>query len=195
MRSIFGILSTAASIYSILLLIRIIFSWFGGMVSGNSVNILTRITDPYLNWWRRTLNLRIGFLDFSAIAAIMFLSLAQRIFSTLYHSQEITIGLFIALVLMYIWQIIAFITGFFLLIFFLRLIAYLFSVNTYNPFWQMVDSVSRPVLYKMNRIIFGRRIPGYLTGVIVPALILIFILIGGSFAMPYVAGLAVSIPL
>jgi len=181
MRFIFGLLSAAVGFYSILIFIRIIFSWFGGSVRGRLVDVLNRITDPYLDWWRQKFNFRIGVLDLSVIFAIVFISFIQRIFYTLSVSERITIGIILSEILFSLWSIVSFIGIFFIIIILLRAIAYLTSRNIYSPFWGAIDSMSQPIMYKMNRLFFGRRIGGYMKGIVLSVLLLAGILIGGRF--------------
>jgi YggT family protein len=186
MNSVFGFLAMAVSIYSILILIRIIISWFGHSASGKPVEILCVVTDPYLNWWRRNLNLRIGFLDFSAVAGIVVLSLLQNILYTISLTGGITIAIVSAILILGIWNIISFILGFFIIILILRLIAYLTNRNIYSPFWNIIDSVSQPILYKFNRIFYGNRIGNYLKGMILSVLTLVIIWISGRFIVQFI---------
>ena len=194
MQFIFSFIAAAAVVYSLLIFIRIIISWLGGAVTGKPVNFLTRVTDPYLDWWRRTLNLRLGFLDLSPVAAIAALSLVQSIFGTLSRFDRITIGNILAIVLMSFWSVVSFLLGFCLLIIILRLIAYITNRNVYASFWQAIDTISQPLLYRINRIIFGRRIPGYLKGIITSLFLLAAIWIGGKYAMPRLARLLFRLP-
>jgi YggT family protein len=194
MHKIFGFLATLAGIYSILIFIRIIISWFGSFEQNKPVEILSKITDPYLGWWRKHFPIRIGVLDFSVVAAIVFLAIIQRILVSITASQGITLGSILAIVLMSVWGIISFILGFCLVIIILRLFAYLTNRNIYTPFWQMVDSISQPVLYRLNRILFGNRIVNYLKGIIMSSVLLIMIWIGGNLAASMIANLLYKLP-
>jgi len=194
MSMFFRILATAAGIYSLLILVRIIISWFGNAVTGKPVDLLIRATDPYLDWWRRTLNLRLGFLDLSPVAAVMSLSVIQSIFHSLSVYNRISIGNIIAIILLSIWSVASFIFGFFMIIIVLRLIAFLTNRDIYNSFWRVIDAISQPLLYRMNRIFFGRRIPNFLKGMIVSLLALGVIMVGGGFLLPSLAGLLSRLP-
>jgi len=179
MKSIFGFFAAITGVYSILIFIRIIFSWFGNMVSGKPMEIISKITDPYLEWFRRNLNLRIGFLDFSAVVAIVFLSLLQSMFYTLARSEVVSVGSMIAAVLSALWTIISFIIGFYLVIIALRAFAYFTNRNIYSAFWQTIDNIYQPFMYKMNRIIFGNKIGHFLKGMIITFLLLLLLMFGG----------------
>lgn len=195
MDTVFRLLASAASFYSILIFIRIILTWFSMGVPSKPVEILSRITDPYLNWWRRRLNLRLGILDLSPIVGITALFIIQRIFSLISVSGRISIGVILSIVLGSIWSIAAFILGFCFILFLFRLIAFITRRDVYRSFfWRTIDTITQPVLYKLNRIIFGNRIPGYLQGILFPMLLLGAAWIGGGFLIPRLAQLLTRLP-
>jgi YggT family protein len=195
MRFIFSLLASAAGLYSLLIFIRIIIAWFGNSVSGKPVELLTRVTDPYLDWWRRTLNLRLGALDLSPIAAIVGLSLVQNILTNLSRYGRITLGYILSVVLLSVWSAASFILGFCLVILILRTIAYLSNRNIYSPFWNVIDTISQPVLFKINQILFGGRITDYLKRIIVSSLVLAAAWIGGGIAIRILAFFLAKLPL
>ncbi|MDR2965094.1 MAG: YggT family protein [Treponema sp.] len=192
---IINIIAAVLGFYSILILIRIIFSWFGNMVSGRFADFLIFVTDPYLNWWRRNLNLKIGVMDFSAIAAITALSVAQNVLYTISRFDKITLGNVLAIILVSVWSVLSFIIGFYVFVILLRLIAYLTNRDIYSPFWQLVDSVSKPVIYKFNRLFFGDKINYDHIGVIISIVLLIVIWIAGGIIIPLLANMFSGFPL
>ena len=194
MRLIFSLLASAAGIYSLLIIVRVILTWFSGMSHGKPAELLSRVTDPYLDWWRSALNLRFGNLDLSPIAAITVLSMFQMICSTLAHHGRVSIGLILSVALSAIWSAASFILGFCLVIIILRFIAYITNRNIYSPFWRAIDSVSRPLLYKINRTIFGDRLVNYLTGIFAAAAALLIIIIAGGFLVRLLAALLLKMP-
>ncbi|MCL2720185.1 MAG: YggT family protein [Treponema sp.] len=188
MSLIFQSIAIVIGIYSLLIFISIIFSWFRGFVSGAPVTIINKITDPYLNWWRRYLNLRVGVIDFSVIVAIMFLYLLQNIFFMLAIPESLTLGNVLNILLYSIWSVIQFIVIFCLIVIILRAIAFFTNRNIYSPFWRIIDSISGPILYRFNRLFFGKRIGNYMQGLILSVLLLIAVLIGGRFIVRILAG-------
>ena len=161
-----GVLSFLVNIYMIILVIRIILTWFQGFGTGGLQEILAKITDPYLNWFRRFPVLRVGVLDLSPIVALGVLSLVHRVFSTLAFYGSISVGIILAMALLIAWSAVSFFLGFLILILVLRLIAHIINHDGTSPFWRIVDAVSQPVLYRINRFIFRDRIVNYLTGMI-----------------------------
>lgn len=193
---VFRFLASAASIYSILIFIRIIITWFSTGNQSKPVLLLARITDPYLEWWRDKFNLRIGFLDFSPVLAIAALSVFQSILFRISATGRLSIGSIIASVLVSVWSIISFIIVICIILLVLRIIAYITNRDTYsNPFWRSIDSISQSLLYRTNRVIFGKKIPGYLKGIIVSTLALIGISIAGKYLIPLIANLLSRLPI
>jgi len=195
MRFIFGFLAAVTGIYSLIIFVRIIFSWFGNMVGGKPVEIINKITDSYLDWWRRNLRLSIGVFDFSVIPAIIFLSLIQNIFSILSIAERITLGIILAQILLSLWGIISFFIVFFIIVIIIRLIGYFTNANIYSPFWSIVDSISQPVLYRANRIFFGNKIRNYLKGIILTLLSLIVISVGGRLIISLLSNILKKLPI
>tara|TARA_B100000900_G_scaffold281019_1_gene240403 strand:- start:433 stop:711 length:279 start_codon:yes stop_codon:yes gene_type:complete len=75
--SIFGVLSQTLQIYSTLLLIRVLLTWFPSIDWSNGIlSALTSITDPYLNIFRGVIP-PIGGFDISSILAFLLLNFLQ----------------------------------------------------------------------------------------------------------------------
>ena len=195
MQVIFGFLAALLGLYSLLIIVRIIITWFSVGQYGRPVQILANITDPYLDWWRQKLNLRAGYLDLSPIAAMAALSVAQTICSVISQQGRISLGLILAVCLSALWSAVSFILGFCLVVLVLRLIAYSANANLFGPFWRVIDSISQPLLYRINRIIFGRRLVRFTTSLITAIAVLAVLWIGGSIAIRLVSGLLFGSPL
>jgi YggT family protein len=135
-------------------------SWWSGVNFGRAYTFLRDITDPYLLWFRRFSFLRLGNIDLSPIAALAVLSIANNIALVIGNAGRITLAFVLALALQVIWSALSFVLGFFTVIIALRLLAYLIRANIYHPFWQIIASISEPVLYRIGRMLFrGRPVP------------------------------------
>jgi len=194
MQFIFGVLASIAGVYSLLIFIRIIISWFSGASGGKPVGLLVRVTDPYLNWWRRKLNLRLGIIDLSPIVGIAALSMIQNILHLLSRSERFSVGNILALIIISCWSIVSFILGFCFLLILLRLIAYMTNRDIYGTFWRVVDEISQPIVYRLNRILYGNRIPQYIKGIVTSMILLGVIWIGGKIFIPVLARLISNLP-
>ncbi|MDR0553835.1 MAG: YggT family protein [Treponema sp.] len=178
MNTIMRILGGLTSLYLILIFIRVMLTWFNGAGYGRPAEVLCRITDPYLDWFRRFRSLRLGALDLSPIVAMAVLSIANSIFITLGRYGVITLGLILALILQAVWSAVSFLLGFCAIVLVLRLIAYLTKRNVYSSFWGIIDSISRPVLYRINRIFFRNRLVNYLTGLCLAIAVFVILWLG-----------------
>ena len=195
MRFIFGILALITGVYSLLIFIRIILSWFGDMVSGKPVEFINMITDPYLNWWREKLHLTFAGFDFSVIPAVVVLSFAQNIFKILSVSEKITLGFMLAQILLTIWNIFSFIVVFFIIVIVIRAIGYLNNSDVYSPFWSFIDSITQPILYRMNRIFTGDRVGSLLREIILSLIFLIILLVGGNLLIMFLSKILYNLPI
>ena len=77
--TLLSVLSRTLEIYSLILLVRVLLSWFPNLDWSNPVlATVSSITDPYLNAFRGLIP-PIGGLDLSAILAFIALSLGQQL--------------------------------------------------------------------------------------------------------------------
>ena len=170
MQQILYFLNIVISVYMMVVIVRILLTWFRGSI--RVPDFLTAITDPYLNWFRQFKFLRIGYLDLSPIAALAVLSILSQVLVTLSRYGVIRLGIILAMIVQVIWSAASFFIIFLIIILVLRLIGYLTNQNTYGGFWHVVDIISQPVLYRINRILFRGKITNFRTGIIVSASIL-----------------------
>ncbi|MEM7795499.1 MAG: YggT family protein [Cyanobacteria bacterium P01_C01_bin.118] len=74
---VFQALSSFISIYLVLLIVRVLLSWFPNVDWSNpAFSALSQITDPYLNLFRSIIP-PLGGIDFSAILAFILLQVIQ----------------------------------------------------------------------------------------------------------------------
>ncbi|MCL2609230.1 MAG: YggT family protein [Treponema sp.] len=190
-RTIFEFLASAAGLYSLLLFARILLTWFGGLRDSGLTQFLARITDPYLDWWRRHLHLRIGFLDLSPLAGILALSVLQSVASTIAAYGSIHIGAIFAIVVSGLWSVVSFLLGFCIIVLAIRLIGYFIPMGRTGQFWNIVDTISRPIIFRITRIIFGQRIVNFLAGILVSITLLLAIWFFGGLMIKSFVGMLV----
>ncbi|MCA1951310.1 MAG: YggT family protein [Treponema sp.] len=189
------ILASITTVYMILLFLRIMLSWFDSPLSlGRSADLISRVTDQYLNWFRRFPQLRTEQLDFSPLAALAVLALANNIFLTIAVYGRITVGIILSMLLSSIWSAVAFVVSFFIVILVVRLIAYILGSNNVHPIWRSVDALSKPLLYRVNRLIFRDRLVTYKTGILTTVIVLLAIRIAGGILVSLISNLLVRLP-
>ena len=75
---IFSVLASTVQIFSVLLLIRVLLTWFPSIDWSNGIlSALTSLTDPYLNIFRGVIP-PIGGFDISSILAFLLLNFIQQ---------------------------------------------------------------------------------------------------------------------
>ena len=166
MTNIMSVLAGIINIYMILIIIRIILTWFPGMQFGKLFSVLSTICDPYLSWFRRFKFPKNSPIDFTPIIGIALLSLVHRILLSWGQLGRISLAAVLAMILAAVWSIISWVLGFFIVILILRMIAFLLNSNIYSPFWRFVDYIAQPVMYRISSVFFPNRIVGYLFRII-----------------------------
>ena len=194
MPQLLGFLSSVISIYMMIVFARIILSWFSWMRGGRLQEVLVKVTDAYLNWFRR-FPLRIGFLDLSPIVALAVLSFVNRLFITFAHHQTVSLGLVLVMIVQMAWGVISFILGFLIIVIALRLVAYLARFNMYNPFWRIIEAIYQPVSYKINRILFKDRIVTFTNSCLISVACLGGIFLISRFLVVMLSGALAGLPI
>jgi YggT family protein len=193
-RTVMNILASLAGFYSLLIVVRVLLSWFTALRSEKPVAMIARITDPYLDFWRRTLGLRVGVLDISPLAALASLSLIQTVCAEIAGRGRVSLGVLLAIGLSAVWSAVSVILVFSLVVLVLYGVAFLSNRNIYHPFWRIIDAVSQPLLRRTRRMLFGRRQPGEITGILASIAALALLWTGGKFAVGFLAGLLYRLP-
>jgi hypothetical protein len=144
------------------------------------MQFLSRVTDPYLDWWRQRFTLRFGFMDFSPLIAIMALQIVQSIVAKIAVSGRISLGIVLVVILDSLWSIVSFILVFCIIVLVIRLIGYFMGNNMYTRFWQIVDAISRSITYRVSGIFFANRTGFFLPGIILSIVLLGIVWMGGG---------------
>lgn len=154
-----SIISSFLSLYSLLIVFRIILSWgnIGELRFGSFYRMLCSITDPYLAIFRGIPGLQRGNLDFSPILAMILLGILNNIVAIVAAEGTITIGLILALIINATWSVISF----FLLIFIVLAIArivyeYYKSPNSIH-YISILDNLLKGPQDRVHRLLFGGR--------------------------------------
>ena len=193
MRILMNFLSGLTGLYMLLVFLRIMLSWFSGASFGKPFELLSRITDPYLDWFRR-FRLQIGFLDFSPILALSVLSLINNICNTLAHYERISIGIILAMIVSAVWAVAAFLLGFFIIVLILRLIAFFTQRNMYSGFWHIINTFSEPIIYRITSFLFRNRIVSFMNGIIISVMSLLVLRVGGGLLIHFLMRLFERFP-
>ncbi|MDA3958832.1 YggT family protein [Oceanispirochaeta sp.] len=150
-QTVFQFLSALISVYMLLIIFRVFLTWFQGRLNGKGVEILIKVTDPYMNRFKGISWLRFGFLDFSPVVAIALLGLVSQIFNSLAISGTLTPMLIVVYILSSIWNFFLFFINFLIIMMVFRLITLLFFSTWNHQILFQIDTI----LYKVVARILG----------------------------------------
>jgi YggT family protein len=174
------VLNALVIVYVFLCAARVLMSWVPNLDSGRGGELLARVTDPYLRFFRRFKIFTAGAFDFSPIAALALLAVVNNLLSTLALAGSVSAGLVLALLVGAAWSAVSFILSFFAVLALARMVAYAARWNSLHPLWMVIDSILNPILFRINRLLYRGRIVNYLQGLVTGFVIIILLWLGGG---------------
>lgn len=193
-RALMQLLTAGLTLYMILIIIRIMLTWFSGADLGRPVEILQRLTDPYLNWWRRFEFLRIGPLDLSWITGLIALSILVTITTRIARQLVVTFGIILAIIIQSLGSAAGFLLGIFLVLALIRLIADLINANTAGRGLIMIDRLVQPLVHSVTARIVRNRPLTYRSALMIFCGLDLALIIGGGYVIDFLALSASRIP-
>ena len=188
------IVSVVVSIYMLLCIVRIFFSWVPSLMTTKWGRLIADITDPYLELFRPIALFRTPNVDFSPIVALAVLSVVNNLFVTLSYAVRITLGFILSLLLDAVWSAVSFLLGFFLVVVFIRIIGVIARLATLHPLWQILDGIINPLLFRVNTLIYRGRAVQYLQGLITGFIVVLVARGLGGWIVRLLTSLLMSLP-
>jgi len=188
------IVSVVVSIYMLLCIVRIFFSWMPSLMTTKWGRLIAGLTDPYLELFRPIALFRTPNVDFSPIVALAVLSVVNNLFVTLSYAVRITLGFILSLLLDAAWSAVSFLLGFFLVVVFIRIIGFVARLATLHPLWQILDGIINPLLFRVNTLIYRGRAVQYLQGLITGFVVVLFVRGLGGWIVRLLTSLLMSLP-
>jgi YggT family protein len=140
------------SIYLILIIMRVLFTWLRPNMFNPLVRFVCQATDPYLKLFAGIRFLRIGAFDFSILLAFYVFYLIQELVYDLILQGSVTPELVISLVIVLAFRFAYFILVIFLIATGIRFVLELAGRNINNVIVSAVYSLSEPVVAPVRRI-------------------------------------------
>lgn len=195
MQLVLTIIYIALILYLFLLSLRIVLGWFAPQALGRAWGILTAVTDPWLDIFRRIRFLRGGLFDFTPVAAILALVVVLDIVTNLLYYGRITLGLVLASVFSAAWTGTQYLLLFFLIVGVVRTIPLVFRSVAGASLWRVVDMIVQPVVAWVGRLFrLGPRV-GYLQALLLTiGLLLAAWLLGRYLVLRVLVPLLLMIP-
>ncbi|MFW5694935.1 MAG: YggT family protein [Alkalispirochaeta sp.] len=194
-QQIFRFISAILSIYMMVIFVRIIMTWFRGFHNGRAQELLSRMTDPYLNWFRRNVPVRFGALDFSPVVGILVLGLLNTISNQLAFAGSITFSFVLAIIVSAVWSVVSFFLTFFLILAGIRLIGLLMNVDTSGRLWLVLEQIVNPALQIAVRPFLRGRFTSYRHSLLIFVGELAVVLIAGRLLTTLLIGVVQQIPI
>ncbi|HBK58314.1 MAG TPA: YggT family protein [Spirochaetaceae bacterium] len=188
------IVSVVVSIYMLLCIVRIFFSWVPSLMTTKWGRLIAGLTDPYLELFRPIALFRTPNVDFSPIVALAVLSVVNNLFVTLSYAVRITLGFILSLLLDAVWSAVSFLLGFFLVVVFIRIIGVIARLATLHPLWQILDGIINPLLFRVNTLIYRGRAVQYLQGLITGFIVVLVARGLGGWIVRLLTSLLMSLP-
>ncbi|MBN2051844.1 MAG: YggT family protein [Spirochaetales bacterium] len=194
MQTVLRILGAIISTYMLIIFIRIMLTWFRGLPQGRAIDVINRITDPYLNFFRKLTFLRTERVDFSPIAALLVLVIVLNIINTLQVYGKITLGIILSIILTALWSAVSFLLTFMLIMTVIRLFVHFTGGNTVSPLIHTLDIILNPLMTWLKRTFFKKRILGYGTALGFTGGALLVSVIVGKLLVNFLAALLLKLP-
>jgi len=155
-----NIASALLGLYSFIIWIRIILTWIripGQMTENPFVRFLSKIVDPYLNWFSGIKGLKKQHIDLTPLVAIAVLSIFQSIFSLYGAYGKITIGMVLSLIVRTFWSFILSPAFWFILIILCIRLFFCYKRGPNSIFYiKMLDSMDGSLIDFVQRLFFGK---------------------------------------
>jgi len=188
------LLSIVLSIYSFLIFVRIILTWFQTTDFGQVTVILSRITDPYINWFRQFDFLKLAGLDLSVIAALISLWIVRSIAVNIAYAGTISFGMILAIIVDAIAGAFFFFLTLFLILAVIRIAGSLFGANTSLRFWIVLDQILEPLVHRVVTPLARGRFVSYQNALIIFGGIDLAAILIGRFLVSLLIGLLRGLP-
>ncbi|WP_020611728.1 YggT family protein [Sediminispirochaeta bajacaliforniensis] len=165
--------------YLLLILIRVMLTWFQGVDYGKAYRILAAATDPYLRIFQKIKFLRFSAIDFSPVAAMLVIVVLIDFASQFIREGRLSLGIVLAVITSALWSVVSFLLSLFIILTAIRFFMGLSGANSVGPFARTVDLLIAPILEKTRRLFFRKRFVTYKT---------ILATTGASLLVLYIAG-------
>lgn len=193
-QGIFRFVGALISVYMVVILIRILLTWFRGVHTSRAEEFLSTLTDPYLNWFRHNVPVRLGALDFSPVVGILVLGLLNSIANQLAYTGTITFGFVLAILVGAVWSVVSFFITLFLIAGIIRFVGIVANFDHGGRFWLVLEQIVNPALQAVVRPLLRGRFTNYRDSLLIFNGILLAALIVGRIIISFIIGLIERIP-
>ncbi|MBQ2552618.1 MAG: YggT family protein [Treponema sp.] len=176
---IFSILSSFVSIYAILCVLRLIFTWIPQANSSGFGKFLAAVCDPYLKLFRNIKWMRIGQIDFSPALGLGLLWAASALLGS-FPGHGFSLSFLLQTLIGIVWNLVSSLISFLIIVFLVRLIVILVTKSEYssNQLLNAVDSSLGQIAARISRIFFRGNVSYKKQLIVALAVLLVIQLLG-----------------
>lgn len=193
--TILSVLSAVVTIYTLICFLSIILSWFPGARFTSFGRFISKISDPYMNFFSKWGWLRIGNIDFSPLISIGLLSVLSSILAGIQGTGRIYFGGILATVILMLWNIISSLLTIFLILVFVRWIVLLINKDqtSFDSGWNQIDMIINKISYKVAGT-FTKKSISYQKSLLITWITLLVISVAGRFLISILVNLCNQLP-
>lgn len=189
-----GIVAALLQVYMVLIFIRIILSWLSMDRHQPVVVILGRITDPYLNWFRRFRFLHINGIDFTPILALFVLNFFQILALKLSIWGKVTLAITLSIFTELVWATLGFFIMLYAILALVRFLSLKFNWSG-QLIWNILDTFLHPLAYRFGTITARNKFVAYPKMLLIIAIVGAVLWVGGNIGFGILANLVAQLPL
>ena len=186
---ILRIASTLVTVYSFVIIFRVLVTMFSGEHYGPPWRVLYAVTDPVLRLFHGLRFLRTATVDFTPIAAIVTLQILASLLWSFSNAAFFNIATVFAALLLAVWRIFFWIMVFFTVVAVIRLISLFVRRRPAMFFFQMLDNILASPARLASSFFPRRQNSDYRTVLGVMSFVLVFLCIIGLFVVEPALGL------
>lgn len=193
--TILSVSSAVVTIYTLICFLSIILSWFPGAKFTSFGRFISKISDPYMNFFSKWGWLRIGNIDFSPLISIGLLSVLSSILAGIQGTGRIYFGGILATIVLMLWNIISSLLTIFLILVFVRWIVLLINKGqtSFDSGWNQIDMIINKISYKVAGT-FTKKSISYQKSLLITWITLLVISVAGRFLISILVNLCNQLP-
>ena len=181
------------SLYTMLIVVDIILKWIYTGPKGRGTRMISQLTDPFLNFFRRFRISRIGYIDISPLLAVLTLSIINQILGRIREMGNITFWAVIAIIISSVWNVIMTLLLAVLVVAVVRYLFLMFTTNKMNSFVNACDPFFIPLSSRVASVFIKNASSSYQLNLIISIIVLAVFLTVGSFGITWLTNLLLGL--
>ena len=159
---IFSVLRVILVLLFVLICLRAFASWFSAGTGLAAIELLNRITNPFIKPFAKMRIARLGNINLGIIYLGLILWLGIQICSQLIAINTVSLPFTLLIIVNFIFQTTLFLCIFFMVLGAVRLVGSFFTATAYlQRVWSGLDHLISPMIYPIASRIFRNQVPSY----------------------------------